>query len=226
MSRLRHTWQRIRRGWKRTDTIVLLTNLAAFGLFIGNCWWESVNVAITASAVPLAIQARRARLDPTLRSALLFGALTGFLWPLGEWFVVNVFGWWGSYTAPGFRILETPFYCVLIGWLSSAYLAYLAARILELEFRLRTAVIQVGITALALGFLGENLFVSGGMWTYDKSGLDWYRVPAFVPIAYALGYAALPLLRRFPLVPRTLIFTLILLIVSLALGLATGFFPR
>lgn len=219
-------WRQIRSHWNRSDTFVAVGNTVAFALFIGNCWWESVDVAYLAALGPLAIQAILARRDPTLRHAWVFGAMAGFLWPFGEWFVVTVFGWWGEYLAPGPRILETPFYCIFIGWLSSTYCAYIAQRALQMGFSLRTAVVNTGMAALMLGIIGENLFVAGRMWVYEPSLLDWWYVPAFVPVSYGLGYATLPLLRNRRAIPQVLLFTSILLVFSVGLGLATGFFPR
>lgn len=223
---MRNPARRVWSNWNRSDSVVAAFNTAAFALFIANCWWESPAVAYGACAVPLAAQGIHARTDSTLRAALVFGGLAAFLWPFGEWFVVNVFGWWGAYVAPGPKILETPLYCILIGWLASAYCAYVAERALQMGFGFRAAVVNTGLTALSLGIIGENLFVAGRMWVYDASAMDWWYVPAFVPVAYGLGYATLPALRRYSILPRALIFTSCLLVISVGLGVAVGFFPR
>jgi hypothetical protein len=223
---MRRIWKRIRSHWTRTDTLVLAGNLVAFGLFIGNCWWESIDVTYAALAGPMALQAWRSRRDATLRDAIFFGLIVGALWPVGEWLVVNVFGWWGEYLAPGLRLLETPLYCVLIGAMASTYCAYVGLRAVEMGFSLRAAVVNTGLTAFFVGLIGENLFVGGRMWVYDASRFDWWYVPAFVPIAYGLGYALLPALRTYRPLPRALILSAALLVTTVGLGLLVGFFPR
>lgn len=230
-----------------------VTNAFSCILFVGNCWWESVGVCYVAFAVPLALQTawalcrrggglrggglrdggRRgggsqggALRDGALWDGLWFGLLVGALWPLGEGVVVNVFGWWGEYLAPGLFVWETPLYCMLIGWLASTHIFYWGRRILEIGYSAWTASVASGLTAFGLGILGENLFVGARMWVYEPSRLDWWGVPAFVPIAYGLAYAVVPALRRMHIVAATLVFASIILVVSVGLGLLTGFFPR
>ena len=77
-----------------------------------------------------------------------------------------------------------------------------------------------------MGVIGENFFVAARMWEYDPSPLDWFSVPAFVPIAYGIAYGNLPLLRDWHIGLATSTFLLVTLAVSVGLGLATGFFPR
>lgn len=225
---MQELWRRIRTQWNLSDTFVIGTNTVAFFLFIANCWWESVTATYLAALVPLVLQSirqRRSR-DKTLSEALLFGALVGCLWPFGEWGVVHHLGWWGGYIAPGPKLLETPVYCILIGWLASSYCFYVGKRTAELGYSQWASGIVSGTTALFVGIMGENLFVAARMWTYDESILDWGAIPAFVPVSYGIAYGLLPALRRFPIIPRTLVFTIITLVISVGLGLATGFFPR
>ena len=235
---MRRIWQRIRGSWNRSDTLVITTNTAALIVLIGNCWWESVTLCIVASAVPLALQVlyalrheRRGSSDTEpagrpLRYALLCGLTVGALWPLGEGVVVHTFGWWGSYVAPAPRIWETPINCILIGWHASAYCAYLGLRLRAMGFRTRTACAVVAVTAFGMGVLGENLFVWANMWVYEPSVLDFWDVPAFVPVGYGLAYAALPLLVRRPAIQAGLIFNFVVLAVMIGMGLITGFYPR
>jgi hypothetical protein len=238
-----NAWRKLKQHWGRTDTIVLSGNLFALGLFVGNCWWESVSVCYAACGVPLGFQgfwglcgkrSRTGLVEPSesdsaralLLRSLILGGVVGWLWPLGEWLVVNVLGWWGQYLAPGIRILETPIYCILIGWLASAYCAYVAGRALQMGFGVMHAAMASGVTALGLGALGENLFVAAKMWTYDASSWDWGAVPAFVPIAYGLSYAMVPLWRRLHAVTAALLFTGVMLALTVLTGVLAGFFPR
>lgn len=223
---IRRVWRRIRGNWNRSDTWVTATNTTAFVLFLGNCGWESLAVVYAATLLPLAFQGLRSIRDAGLRGAWAFGLLAGFLWPFGEWLVVNTLGWWGEYLAPGPRILDTPIYCILIGCLASTHIAYATRRAGEMGFGPRTVIINTGLTAFLLGIIGENLFVAASMWVYDPSIWDWWSVPAFVPTAYGLGYAFLPRLQGLPVVPRVVSFSVLLLVVCVGLGLAVGFFPR
>src|SRR5690606_28878149 len=125
----------IRAGARGADGVVLLGNTIAFALFLANCWWGSVAVAYVGSLVPLASQcAWLGTGDKTLRESLIFGAIVGIAWPFGEYAVVSTLGWWGEYTAPGWRILETPMYAVLIATVASAYCYYIAARTREMGY--------------------------------------------------------------------------------------------
>jgi hypothetical protein len=220
-------WDTVRANWNRYDTLVYATDTVAFTLFIGNCWWESTGVAYLACLLPLTAQAAFVPFAPNvLRDSLLFGFFIGWLWPIGEGAVVNGLGWWGSYLAPGPKLWETPIYCILVGWLASSYCYYTSARTLECGYSRRAAACVAGLSALGLGIIGENLFVGARMWTYDKTSLAFWSVPAFVPIAYGLGYAILPWLRKVPLLLASLLFSTVMLAVTVGLGLAVGFFPR
>jgi len=220
-------WRRIREHWNRTDTVVMATNHAALAAFIWNCWLDSVALCLAASAVPLAIQIVRAiRTDRLLRDALIFGAAIGFAWPFGEGLLTESLGWWGEYLAPGITVWHTPLYCIFIGWLASTHLYYLSHRLGEMGYGRRTSMALVGVTAFGMGLLGENLFVWANMWRYDVSGLDWWAIPAFVPIAYGAGYAVLPLLNRRGVWTVSAVCGVVLFVFCVGLGLATGFFPR
>ncbi|MCL4691253.1 MAG: hypothetical protein KJ060_01895 [Candidatus Hydrogenedentes bacterium] len=224
---MRKHWRRIRDHWNRTDTVVMATNHAALGVFVANCWWHSPIVCQLASAVPLAFQIRRAvRSDRLLRDALVFGAIIGFAWPVGEGLVTAVFGWWGQYLAAGITIWHTPLYCILIGWLASTHLYYLSHRLEAIGYGRISGVAVVGLTAFGMGLLGENLFVWANMWRYDTSGLDWWAIPAFVPVAYGVGYAILPLLNRWRAEATALACGAVLIVTCVGFGLASGFFPR
>jgi hypothetical protein len=226
-SRMREFWQRLKRHWNRTDTLVTLTSLASLGLCIANCWWESVVVACAAAVVPIAMQALGAVRDPEpLVDALLFGAAIAFLWPVGEWVTVRTVGWWGNYVAPGFKLLDTPLYCVLIGWAATTYCYYWGRRVRDMGNGAWMSAFVSGSSALVAGAIGENLFVAARMWTYDASSWDWGHVPAFVPIAYGLGYATLPLGHRLPLPAAVVVFGFFLSAAGIGLGWAFGFFPR
>ncbi|MBX7254976.1 MAG: hypothetical protein K1Y02_01350 [Candidatus Hydrogenedentes bacterium] len=152
--------------------------------------------------------------------------MVALAWPIGEGFVTQTVGWWGEYVALGPQVWKTPVYCMLIGWLSSTHIFYVGRRTLEFGFEMKWAVANTALTALLLGILGENLFVWAGMWRYHESTSDWFSVPAFVPVAYAAGYSVLPLLRNWRLASTTLVWATTLLLASIGLGLATGFFPR
>ena len=224
---MRDLVRRIYRAWNWTDTTVYVSNILAFGLFIGNCWWESLAITYAAVLLALAVQTCRAWHTPdVLREALAFGTLAGWMWPFGEWFVVRAFGWWGRYVATGPMLLDTPAYTALIGSLAGAYCFYMGRRTLDLGYGPWASGLVSGTSALGLGILGEGLFVEAGMWVYDPSPLQLFSVPLFVPIAYGAAYAWLPLLQRFRLLPRAFLFNLIMLALSMGLGLAVGFFPR
>jgi hypothetical protein len=224
---MRRFWLKLRTNWTRADSIVLATNTAAFLVFLANCRLESVWICTIASAVPLAIQAAYAfRVGGPLRSALLFGALIAAAWPLGEGIVTHILGWWGEYVAPGPVIWRTPLYCVLIGGLASTHIHYVSRRTSEFGYGPSVAAANTFLTAFLLGFLGENFFVAANMWRYHESGLDWISVPAFVPVAYGLGYAILPALRDWRILPTAVVCGMMLLVFSVGLGLLTGFFPR
>lgn len=224
---MRHVWRRIRTHWNITDTLVFGSCGAATGIFIGNCWWESVWVTYATLGVILLLQLSRAvRAGGALRDALVFGGIVAWLWPFGEYVVVHTFGWWGAYLAPGPRILDTAVYCILVGWLATAYCYYLSRRICEMGYSPAVSAFHTGLTAFVLGVVGENLFVGARMWVYDASNWDWWRVPAFVPVAYGLGYAVIPLVRRFHMAVAVLIFGLTLSAASIVLGIIAGFFPR
>lgn len=224
---IRGWWRRLRTNWNRTDTLLYSSNTLALMLFIGNCWWEKVEITYGAVGFPLFIQAWRARrVHDALREAFVFGGLVGWLWPFGEWFVIHAFGPWGEYRAPGPTVLETPLYCILVGWVASTHCYYVGRRTLEIGYGKAVSAVMSGLTAFALGIIGENLFVGGGMWVYYPSVLEFGSVPAFVPVAYGLGYATIPMLRRLHMVPATLLFTVIMLFISVSLGLVVGFFPR
>jgi hypothetical protein len=223
---IHEVWKRIRTCWNRTDSLVLCVHIAAFAAFIGNCWWESAAAASAASLAVLLILLPRASKDRTLRDAIVFGGIVAGLWPFGEWAVVHGLGWWGAYTAPGTKILDTPLYCAFVGWTASTYCYYVGRRTAEMQFPAAASAAMSGLSALAIGAIGENLFVAARLWMYHPSSWDWWHVPAFVPLAYGLSYATLPALRRFRLLPASVLFTLITLAVSVGLGIAAGFFPR
>lgn len=224
---MRELWRRIRYGWTWTDTTVFGVNLLVFGVLIGNCWWEAVFVVygyVSGALLALAIRWRFDR-EP-LGNALVFGCLVGCLWPFGEFAVVKCFGWWGQYLSSGPKLLETPWYCIIIGCLASTHCYYVGIRTVEIGYGRWASGFASGITALGMGVVGENLFAAARMWEYVPSSLDWWAVPAFVPVAYGISYAIIPLLGRFHIVVATVIFTGITLVVSVGLGLAVGFFPQ
>ena len=224
---MHNPWQRIRSNWNPSDTAILVTSLVATGAFIANARLESVGLVYIITLVTLAVYARRAlKNDRTMRQAFIFGGIVAWLWPLGEAFVVSRVGWWGEYLAPGPKILETPIYCILIGWVASTYCFYVGQRASEIGYSDRVSGVVSGVTALLAGIIGENLFVAAQIWVYEPSSYDWWSVPAFVPIIYGIAYGILPALRPLHIVPRTLIFTTFTLYVSIGLGLAFGFFPR
>ncbi len=217
----------IRAGMRGADGVVFVGNTIAFFLFLGNCWWDSVAIAYGGALLPLALQcAWLGTGDKTLRESLLFGAVIGIGWPIGEYAVVHSLGWWGAYLAPGPKVLETPLYCLLVGALASSYCYYVAARTREIGYGEGAAIVVSGTSALLLGVLGENFFVMAGMWTYDTSSLDIGYVPAFVPIGYAFAYSAIPPLQRAPLIVSAIGLLFATLISTVGLGLVTGFFPR
>ena len=203
------------------------SNTAAFLVFIANTWWSSAWVCSFASLAPLAIQIMRSRrVHDSLRPALVFGACIGGAWPLGEGIVTWTVGWWGEYLAPGPTVWHTPVYCMLIGWLASTHIYYVTKRTIEIGWDPRAAAVHTAIMAAIIGVIGENLFVSARMWTYFPSELDWLSVPAFVPVAYGAGYGVLPLINRWRAAPASVAVAVTLLLVSVGLGFAVGFFPR
>lgn len=220
-------FRKLRSHWDRTDTIVIGTNVAALALFVANTWWGSAWVCTVASAAPIAIQLAQARaVTDSLRGALAFGACIGAAWPIGEGIVTRAFGWWGQYLAPGPVVWYTPLYCILIGWLASAHIYYVARRTREMGFGRAAAIVVTCGTAAVLGVVGENLFVAAKMWSYYPSNQDWIAVPAFVPIAYGVGYGVLPFIPRWRAAPAAAAVASLLLVVAVGLGLVTGFFPR
>lgn len=223
----RTLWLRVRAQWNWSDTTVFASNSVAFLFFIGNCWWESLPAAYAGLAIALGFQtARASRVNDALRDALSFGALAGATWPLGEWLVVRVLGWWGRYVAVGPCVLDTPVYTVLIGALAGAYCYYVGQRAVDLGYGRAASSVVSGISALGIGALGEALFVGARMWEYAPTPMALGTVPLFVPVAYGIGYACLPLVKPFSLVPRALVFNAMLLAISTGLGIVTGFFPR
>ncbi|MBI4558819.1 MAG: hypothetical protein HY706_14650 [Candidatus Hydrogenedentes bacterium] len=221
-------WARLRTHWNRTDSTVVVSNTFAFGLFIGNCWWESVLVCFAAPSLPLLVQIALAVRDRsgTLSHALIVGGVVAWLWPVGEYFVVHVFGWWGEYLAPGPKVLDTALYCVLVGWIASAYCAYVGRRTVEMGYGMFASGGMSGSTALVIGLIGENLFVGAKMWVYDPSGLDAWSVPLFVPVAYGLSFGLLPMFNRLSRWPAALAFSTLVFTITVSLGIVTGFFPR
>lgn len=218
--------RRIRATWNTTDTAVIGGNTLAFLLLIYNTQRESTMLCYVALVPPLLLQGYVQRRDATLRRALWFGMVVGMTWPLGEGIVVRVLGWWGRYLGYGVYLWDTALYCALIGWLACTYLAYLYERIQALGYRWQTAAFHTALSAIVLGAIGENLFVWSRMWEYESSDWDWFDVPAFVPIAYGLSYAFLPLVKRFPIMTAGLVFNAITAALACSLGLASGYFPR
>ncbi|MBI5092888.1 MAG: hypothetical protein HZB26_10655 [Candidatus Hydrogenedentes bacterium] len=199
----------------------------ALTIFIANCWWDSVTAAYVGSVVPLAIQCAHASYrGGEIREALIFGGVVGGMWPAGEWAVVHTVGWWGAYLKPDLAILETPLYAVFIAWLASTYCVYVGIRVHAVGYGLMIASVISATSALAIGALGENLFVWAGLWRYEAAALRFGAVPAFIPVSYGLSYAAAPFVRRLPVWQGALAITLAMLVVSVGLGLAAGFFPR
>ncbi len=224
--RVRETWRHIKKQWNRTDTVVLGSNHAALGLFIGNCWWHSDGVCYAASIVPLVIQVLHARDGKRpLRDALWFGAIIGAAWPLGEGLLASTLGWWGEYLVGGPTVWKTPVSCMLIGWLASAHLFYVNQRFMALGYGLKASVSNVALGAFLMGLLGENLLVASGMWQYRPSGFDIWAVPAFVPVAYGVGYSILPFLRDWRVLPATVVSAVFVFTACVGMGLLVGFFP-
>lgn len=222
---MKSIWRTIRANWRWSDGLVLVSNTAVFLVFIGNCWWRSLPLCFAAPLGALALQCLRARRDGTLRDAVLFGAAVAAMWPLGEGVFVRVFGWWGEYLDAGPRIWETPLSCSLVGWLASTHCFYVARRALEMGYGRAVAAGVVGVTAFLIGLMGENFFVAAGIWVYRPSILDWWHIPAFLPVAYGLGYAIIPLARGGRLLPATVAFLLWLPVICAGLGWLTGYFP-
>jgi len=219
---IRRIWQK----WTPADSLVFFTNLTTFLLLLGNCWWDSVAVTSLAIGIPVLVQGMASYWWETLRKAWLFGALVGIAWPFGEAAVTETLGWWGEYVAPGPVILYTPLYCLAIGWQASTYIDYLGRRTFEMGFGFGWSLWNVAASAFLLGLIGENMFVAANMWTYTPSSWDWGSIPAFLPIAYAVGYGLRPFQWHRTLLPSGLVFLVWLLVSCCALGWAVGFFPR
>lgn len=224
---MRTMWRRIRAGWNRNDTVLMVSNHAALALLIGNCWWKSVVVCCLATSTPIIIQIFRAsRVGGTLRDALLFGGMIAIAWPFGEGLFTMALGWWGEYLAPGPVIWKTPLYCVLVGWVSSTHLYYVGCRFMEFGYGRAAAAALVAVSAFGMGLLGENLFVWSGMWRYEASGHDWWDIPAFLPVAYGLGYGVVPYFAGRPVLRSAVACGLALTVFCASLGVLSGFFPR
>jgi len=225
---MQNTRQMIRANWNRTDTVVIALNVSAGFAYLGNCWWQSIGVCYAAALIPLLIQTIWSwqRGDTALRDALLIGLGLGIAWPIGEGITVNVLGWWGEYTAPGPYIWHTAAYCVLIGWLATAHIAYLATRATAIGFSRGAAAAVAGISAFVTGLAGENFFVAADMWTYREATWQFWSIPAFLPIAYAFGYAVLPAFQTRPVVIRMAVLLGCLFITCTGFGIASGFFPE
>lgn len=221
-------WQTIRANWNRTDILVIAFNVAAGFAYLGNCWWDSIEVCYAAALIPIFVQSvwclRTS--DRTLRDALLIGLGLGIAWPIGEGITVNTLGWWGDYTASGPYIWHTAAYCVLIGWLATAHIVYLTSRSLSMGFSHWTAAAVGGVSAFVVGIAGENFFVAADMWTYRETAWQFWSIPAFLPIAYGLGYAVLPMFQQRPVAIRLATLLGWLFITCTGLGIATGFFPE
>jgi hypothetical protein len=214
-------------SWDRTDTWVLTLNTLAFCVFIGNCWWHSLTAVYVGCVVPLALQGVHAVYKRgALYDSLVFGCVVGCMWPFGEWFVAHTLGWWGQYLQPDIAILETPLYAILIAWLASTYCVYAGLRARAAGFGAWAASLVSGVSALGIGAIGENLFVSAAQWHYESATFHLGAVPTFIPVSYALSYALAPLLRKAPVLLGAFALTLIMLVISMGLGLAVGFFPR
>jgi hypothetical protein len=166
------------------------------------------------------------RAPGVLRDALGFGGLVALSWPVGEGLLTDTLGWWGRYLAPGPAVWHTPVYCMLIGWLASTHVCYIAHRTLDIGYGMRAAMLNAGLTAFVLGVLGENLFVGARIWVYHASAHQWFSVPAFVPVAYGLGFSVLPLSRRWGFFPATAAWAATLMGATVGLGFLVGFFPR
>ncbi len=224
---MRTTCQTIGSHWNRSDTIVLGGNLLALGLFIANCWWGLISVAVIGALGPLGFQISRARGgDDVLRTALIVGGVAALIWPVSERAVATAMGWWGAYVKTGYMLLDTPLYTVLIGWLGAAYCVYVGMRVKEMGFSIATVALTTGISGFALGVVGENLFVCSGMWTYETARWHLWTVPAFVTATYGIAYGVQPLFNRWPPVVNGLAIVAVIAVTSIALGLITGFYPR
>jgi len=224
---LREFWWRLRTHWNGSDTAVLVPNLCAFVLLVVNCWNHSIAIAYVAAGVPLVIQGMRARYDRAcLGRAVVFGGLTVLLWSGAEWLSTRVIGWWGQYDTKGIMILDTPLYCLLIAWQSNTYLCHFERRAREWGYGWRVASCFAGFSALSLGVLGENLYVAAGMWSYHPSAVDWLAAPAFIPVTYGLVGLTLPFLARWRVWVAAVVYVALTVFISVALGLAIGFYPR
>lgn len=219
-------YRRVRAGWTHTDTVVLLTNLFALLALIANTHFESTAVCYLAALIPLVVQGVAVWTAPILARAFWFGAGVGLTWPIAEGIIVRTFGWWGQYLGGGLVVWDTTFYTALVGWLTCAYLAYLSDRVREMHYRPAVAAVVTGVSATFLGVLGENLCVWGRMWEYERTTWMWFDVPAFIPAAYGLSYACLPLVRRLPLLVGVVVFNVLTSLFGCTLGLLTGFVTR
>ncbi len=219
--------QRIKEQWNWSDTTVAGSNAATLGLFIGNCWWESLWVAYGASLLALTAQIIRARWSKDiLHDALIFGAIVGWTWPLGEYILTQTLGWWGEYVATGAMVLDTPVHMVLISWLTSSYCFYVGRRVTDMGGTGLYSALASGSSAFVIGLVGENLAVAAQMWEYIPASVELWSVPAFIPLSYGVAYLSLPLWKRYPVVLGTIFFMVVLFVTAIGLGIAEGFFPR
>lgn len=209
--------------WTRTDGWVLGANAAALAGHLGNLSWRSVDVVYAATLLPLAAIATRARRDPTLRWALLFGLTAGLLWALGEGVFARMFGWWGSYHAAGPRVWDTPVYCLLVGAQGCSHIVYVALRTLDARFDARLVALLTGLHALGIATAGENLLVGAGIWSYVPWGRMWGAVPVWVVAGYSAAYVAVPWVRRLRPVPAAAVFTALTFVTGVAAALVVRF---
>lgn len=219
-------YRRVRAGWTRTDTVVLITNGFALLSLIANTRLDLTAVCYLAGGLPLAVQGVVSRRDSTLARAFWFGAWVGWTWPIAEGLIVRTFGWWGQYLGGGPVVWDTTLYTVFVGWLTCTYLAYLSDRLRQLGYSPPTAVAGTAVSATLLGGVGENLCVWGRMWEYERTSWMWFDVPAFIPVAYGLSYAGVPLVRRLPLPWAAVVFNTLTGVIGCTLGMATGFTTR
>lgn len=220
MGPVRIAWQRIRSAWNATDTWVSAATVLALALYIADGWWQSVAVCYAASLVPLALLGGRALRDRTLARTLVFGGVVAGLWPFVEGSYVRVIGWWGSYLQPGWKVWDTPIYCLLVGWLTASYVAYAAARVEAMGFHRRTVAVLSGATALILGIIGESLLVRAGMWVYSPWRWSVWHVPLYIPIGYGIGYSSLPWLVHREPIRAAVLFTLLTFALTFGIGYA------
>jgi hypothetical protein len=219
-------WRRVLTHWNWSDTAVFGPNICAFGLLVGNCWWHSLAVVYWTVGGALLLQATRVGRDPALRRALAFGGLTALIWAGAEWAFTQVTGWWGEYLVMGPAILDTPVYTVMIAWLANSYLVYVERRTRDLGYGTIVSGVLSVVGGFCLGIIGENLYVSGRMWVYHPSALDWWGVPAFIPISYALAAATLPWASRRSVPVAAVAYEAATVCAGIGLGLLIGFYPR